>query len=210
MNHEAAHVKQMPTWLSASLIIACLAAAGAVGWWFWKSGPRGQVVVLRHNPDDGVKTTGRNRWDVRSGIGLLRVAKKGGGTLDVSFEYASHEFLTEEQMDVLSTVRRVAMDRQLANELGVTPAQTQVLEQIHEQSKITLDDAQRARLAGLFTKWEKAGASARESDQDDLLDGLAEVAQSKVPAARKSAEQRTALAKQTLTAEQWKKFNAMK
>src|SRR5258708_39292171 len=79
----------MPAWLSIGVIIACLAMAGGVAWGYWHPGWADNIVVLDHNPHDGVHPdkNAQNQWDASAGPRSAKTSRAPNGDLDVLFHF---------------------------------------------------------------------------------------------------------------------------
>src|SRR5687768_4812523 len=125
-------VRGIPGWASALIILLCLGAGSWLTWTFvMAGGAGGRIVVLDYAPGDGVNRQGPDAWRINAGAGVVTVRKGGGPRGQYAFEFFfdRYEFLTPDQVEVLTKTRRLVMDRAFARELGVTPSQMKVLEE---------------------------------------------------------------------------------
>ena len=203
---------QMPAWLSIGIIIACLALAGGVARWYWHRGWADNIVMLDHNPNDGVHPdmNSKNQWDASTGPASAKITRAHSGNLDVNFYFNRVEFLSPDQINTLSAVKQITTDRLVQKELGITPAQLEVLSSIRAGAKTQLNEAEVQRIREAFMAWEKAtGAEAKMAADGGMVRTLDAIAAAHLQATRTSGVQRAELAKKTLTDEQWKQYDAM-
>ncbi|MDB5354225.1 MAG: hypothetical protein JWN24_678 [Phycisphaerales bacterium] len=202
----------MPAWLSIGIIIACLALAGGVAWWYWHRGWADNIVMLDHNPNDGVHPdkNAKNQWDASAGPASAKITRARNGNLDVNFYFNRVEFLSSEQINALSAVKQIATDRLVQKELGITPEQLEALSSIRAGAKTQLNEAEEHRIREAFLAWEKAtGADAKLAADGGMVRTLDAIAAAHLQATRTSGVQRAELAKKTLTDQQWKQYDAM-
>ncbi|MDB5171582.1 MAG: hypothetical protein JWN51_355 [Phycisphaerales bacterium] len=205
-------IRQMPAWLSIGVIVACLTLAAGVAWWYWHRGWADNIVLLDHNPNDGVHPAkaGKDQWDASAGPAGAKIVRARNGNLDVNFYFNRMEFLSAEQIKALSAVKQIAADRLVQQELRITPAQLEVLTDIRAGSKIQLDEAETQRIREAFLVWDRAsGAAAKSAADGGMVRTLDAIASARLQATKASAVQRAEVARKTLTDEQWKQYDAM-
>lgn len=205
-------VRQIPAWLSVLVVLAC--AAGG-GWFVWTTflspAPRQKIVVMERGPKDGVRPE-VDHWSIRSGNAWLGIPRSttpaGGGSPDITFKFGN-EFYPEDQRAVLKKVVTVVNSPAVAKSVGVTPEQMRQLQDIRKGAKITIDEADRARLAQLWTAYEsEKDRQAKRAAETKLLKALEALAAKLEEPTLRSAAERAERAKSVLTAEQWKKLES--
>jgi hypothetical protein len=205
-------VREIPPWLVAVVVLGCIAGAGWFVWTNWlRSGPAERIVILDRGPDDGVKPSGANRFDVRSGNAALTVTKTPDGKdADVQFKWAKQEYLTPEQIKVLTVVFRVAQDPGMAAEMRVTPEQLVQLKDNRAKAKVELPAGDRDRLKSLFLAYDaEQDKDAKRKAESKLIKALDAVAAELEGPAKQLAAERTAHAQSVLTPDQFQRFDAM-
>lgn len=199
----------MPAWVSATLIVAALAAGAGVVYWFFTTGPGGtETVILDRGPEDGIKgTPGARAWSVTSGNTKMQIAKGPGDTLRTKFGYLQYDFLTPEEFDVLNKGRRIAVDGAMAEAIGLTPEQAdQLRDQVRRAFNISIPDAEQKKLIDLFRAWRDSPGDSRETA---LLHALDDAGDKAAGSARQTATDAVARIRQIVSDEQWKKFDEM-
>jgi hypothetical protein len=205
-------VRQMPAWLSTVIILSCLALAGGVARWYWRGGWSDNIVMLDHNPGDGVHASPRtkNQWDATAGPAAAKIVRSRDGKLDVSFFYKRKDFLSAEQIKLLTAATHIANDRRVQEDLGVTPAQAQSLGEVRDGAKIEATKAEKQRITEAFLAWEKAaGESAKNAADGDMVRVLDAIGADRLAATKSSDVARAESAMKTLTAQQWKQYEAL-
>lgn len=199
----------MPAWMSATLIVAALAAGAGVIYWFFTTGPGGaDAVILDRGPQDGIKgAPGGRMWNIIGGNTKMQVTKGIGDALQTKFGYLQYDFLTPEEFEVLNKGRRIAMDGAMADAIGLTPTQAEELkDQVRRAFNITLPDTDQKKLLDLFRAWHDSPGDGRELA---LLHALDEAGDKAAGSARQTANDAVVHIRQLVSAEQWKKFDEM-
>lgn len=195
--------------MSATLIVAALAAGAAVVYWFFTTGPGGaDAVILDRGPQDGIKgTPGGRMWSIIGGNTKMQVTKGIGDALQTKYGYLQYDFLTPEEFEVLNKARRLAMDGAMADAIGLTPAQAEQLkDQVRRAFNIALPDADQKKLLDLFRAWRD---SPGDSHELALLHALDEAGDKAAGPARQTATDAVAHIRQIVNEQQWKKFDEM-
>jgi hypothetical protein len=209
---ETRPVRQMPAWLSTMIILACLALAGGVARWYWRGGWSDNIVMLDHNPGDGVHAAPKtkNQWDATAGAAAAKIVRNYDGTLEVSYFYKRKDFLSPEQIKLLTAATQIAKDRRMQADLGVTPAQAKALEAVREGAKLETTDAEKQRISEAFLAWEKAsGESAKNAADGNMVRVLDAMASDRLAATKATDVARAESAMKTLTPQQWKQYEAL-
>jgi hypothetical protein len=204
-------VREIPPWLVAVVVLGCVAGAGWFLWTNWlRSGPAERIVILDRGPDDGVKSPGGGRFDVRSGNAALTCTKTPDGKdAELQFKWAKQEYLTPEQIKVLTVVFRVAQDPGMAAEMKVTPEQLVQLKENRAKAKVELPERDRDRLKSLFLAYDaEKEKDAKHKAESKLIKALDAVAAELEGPAKQLAAERTAHAQAVLSPEQFQRFDA--
>lgn len=202
--------RQLPVWASASIIVAALAGAAGVVYWYFTAGPAiGETVVLDRGPEDGVKTLAHDKsWRAISGNSVLRVTRDRKGGLQASFDFLHYDFLAPDQFALLNNGRRIAMDSAVAQEIGVTDEQLATLRQnMRRGFRIDVPEPDKQELLSLFKDYLDASDSSREARETKLLRAMDKVGDRTVAAARQTTSEAAARIKAALTPQQWQKFD---
>jgi hypothetical protein len=202
--------RQFPVWASASIIVAALAGAAGVVYWYFTTGPAiGETVVLDRGPEDGVKTLAPDKsWRAISGNSVLRVTRGRNGDLQASFDFLHYDFLAPDQFAVLNNGRRIAMDPAVAQEIGVTDGQLTMLRQnMRRGFKIDVPEPDKQKLLSLFKDYLDASDASREARETKLLRAMDEIGDRTVAAARQTTSDAASQIKAALTPQQWQKFD---
>ena len=204
-------VREIPPWAVVGVVVACLAGAAWFVWANWlRSGPAERIVILDRGPDDGVKQLMGGRYEVRSGNAALTVSKKGDNDADMDFRWVKQEYLTPEQIKMLTIVLRLSREQAMADELGVTPEQTERLKANRAKAKVELTEADRSRLKELFLAYDaQKDKDTKRKAETRLIKGLDAVAATLEGPAKQIAADRTVDAKSILTEEQIQRWDAM-
>jgi hypothetical protein len=209
---EMRPVRQMPAWLSALIILACLALAGGVARWYWRGGWSDNIVMLDHNPGDGVhaSTKAKNQWDATAGPAAAKIVRARDAKLNVSFFFKRKDFLSPEQIKLITAATQIAKDRRMQQDLEITPAQAQALAEVRDGGKIETTESEQRRISDAFLAWEKAsGESAKNAADGDMVRVLDSIAAARLQATRASDAARAESAAKALTAGQWKQYDAI-
>jgi hypothetical protein len=202
----------MPAWLSTVIILSCLALAGGVARWYWRGGWSDNIVMLDHNPGDGVHASPRtkNQWEATAGPAAAKIIRNHAGKLDVSFFYKRKDFLSPEQIKLLTAAKQIADDRRIQEDLGITPAQAQALASVRDGAKLETTDAEKQRITEAFLAWEKAaGEAAKNTADGDMVRLLDAIGADRLAATKASDVARAESAMKTLTPQQWKQYEAL-
>ena len=208
---QARRVREFPVWLSAVIIVAALAGGAGIVYWYFKSGPAGDTVVLDRGPQDGVTTLSPDKnWRVISGNSVLRVTRDRGGQLNATFDFLHYDFLAPDEFTLLNNGRRLAIDSAMAGELGLNDQQVaKVRDGVRHGFRIDISDADRQRLLALFNDYLQASDGSRESRETALLRAMEEVGDRTAARAHQVGADAAAQIKAALTPEQWRKFDQM-
>jgi hypothetical protein len=209
---EAPPARRIPAWASVAVIVLAIASMGAVGYWYFTTGPGGKdVVVLDRGPQDGVRIVSNGRsWSVVSGNTIMRIMKGVGGKYVTKFSYLHYDFLTPGEFAVLNNGKRIVADYAVAAEMELSPAQSKDLtEQVRRGFNIELPDADRQRLIDLFQTWLDAPQSSRDKAELPLLRALDEIGDQMTPVARRVTADASAQIQRIVTPRQWERFEQM-
>jgi hypothetical protein len=203
-------VREIPAWAVVAVILACLAGFAWFVWANWlRSGPAERIVFLDRGPDDGVKQLLPGRFEVRSGNAALTVTKKGDNDADLDFRWAKQEYLTAEQIKMLTIVLRLSRDQAMADELGVTPEQMERLKANRAKAKVELGESDRLRLKDMFFAYDsEKDKDAKRKAETKLIKALDAVAAQLEGPARQIAADRTADAQTILSEDQIQRWDA--
>jgi hypothetical protein len=204
-------VREIPVWAVVGVVLICLGGAAWFVWANWlRSGPAERIVFLDRGPDDGVKQVLAGRYDVRSGNAALTVIKKGDAGADLDFRWAKQEYLTAEQIRMLTIVLRLTRDQAMAEELNMTPEQMERLKANRAKAKVELSESDRARLTTLVLAYDaEKDKDAKRKAETKLIKALDAVAAQLEGSAKQLAAERTADAKTILSEEQLRRWDAM-
>lgn len=157
-----------PIWLSLLILLVAGAMAPLMGWGYWKRSIAGPVVTVPARPTtDGVTKLSAERWRITCGPAAVLVTKfRSAGKYDSEFYFDRYEFLTTQQIETLSKVRRLVNDHRLAEFVGVSPQQMHELQEMRAQAGTHIEPADAARIAELFPVYEREEAPAREAEME--------------------------------------------
>ena len=203
-------VRRFPVWASAVIIVAALAGAAGIVYWYFTTGPAGgETVVLDRGAEDGVKTLAPDKnWRAISGNSVLRVSRDRSGALQAAFDFLHYDFLAPEQFALLNNGRRIAMDGAMAQEIGLSDEQlAKVRQNVRRGFRIEISEPDKQRLLALFKDYLDASDSARESRETKLLGAMEEIGDRTATAARQTTADAAAQLKAAITPQQWQKFD---
>lgn len=204
-------VRQIPAWVTLSVVLACMAGGGWLGYRLLWAGPADRIVVLDHNPDDGVRQgQGDNRWYVQAGNARLWVSAAKDGKTDMAFSFARMD-LTREQNQAFNKCWRLIQDKAMAHAIGVTPLQSTRLEELRKAPKAEPTVDEMNRLRALWSAYQKASEGAAKNDAENKL--VHELDSAAAPLEAPARQFRLDLiekVKTILTPEQWKNYDDMK
>ena len=150
------------------------------------------------------------KFDVRSGNAALTVTKKGDADAELDFRWAKQEYLSAEQIKILTIVLRLTRDTAMADELNVTPDQLEQLKANRAKAKVELSESDRSRLKALFLAYDaEKEKDAKRKAETKLIKALDAVGAEMEAPAKKLAAERTENAKSILTPEQIQRFDTV-
>lgn len=157
-----------PIWLSLLILIGAGALAPLMGWRYWKVSAAASVVAVPARPaTDGITKLSAERWRITCGPAAVLVTKfQAAGKYDSEFYFDRYEFLTTQQIDILSKVRRLVNDRRLAEYVEISPEQMNELREIRARAETKIEPADAARIAALFSAYERVEAPARDAETE--------------------------------------------
>jgi hypothetical protein len=217
---ETQESRQLPAWLNILIIIVCIGAGGAFVWWYIRTPvPRGTVVLgdaparqaAIARPQSGitqiVNTPEVSAWRARGGNVVMEIRQPKTGDATYEFRYMRASFLTPEQLDLRTIFLRVVSDPSVAKYIEATPEQMAKLEPLPRMVLVQMDDADRNRLLELWKSYNTT--TDKSAAEKPLTSALEEIGNKSLDASKQAAAQQCDLVKQTLTADQIKKFHDM-
>ena len=127
--------------------------------------------------------------------------------LKISLYYFSRDFLSQDQIALISGMVRAQRDDAMAKQWGLTPDQVEQLKKVSIGGPtVAVSDQEHDEMLQLATAYVNAGGANKADAEKKLLSRLEEVGKAKLDASRQSYVDRLETAKKILTPDQLQKM----
>jgi hypothetical protein len=202
---EQQPVRDIPVWLTAIILLLCIAAGGWLVRWTLQQDKPGEFVTLADDklppavvkaarpggplapggasrPPRNVVSTAdgiheqKNGWRINAGNTVMQVNPgRRGGPNEVNVYYAP-QLRTAEEAELAMIRMSILSDSNWRDALKITDAQMAKLKAVPVATGMKIDDPDKARLADLFKAWQTTkDTAAKDAAAKTLTTALADI-----------------------------------
>jgi hypothetical protein len=209
---------QQRTVIGVVVLALCLLIGGGILYLMLGTGPKQRTITVDPNQqtaDPGFRPQGRptrraaiiqedsDTWIARGTTGAMYV-RKDGGVVKIEPFHPNRDFLTADQVSLVSGFVRATRDEAMAKEWGISADQITRLKAVDlRMSKMSVSDKELGELRQLWDDYQKAGDGAGKAEvEKKLIARLDELGKANLEGSRKAYAQRLNQIKSILTPEQ--------